>query len=73
MAGQNLRTGGFGGGSAKFGAWGEDIQEGGKLEADVSQPVAPLRKLEGAGGFFVKCIVSAMLHCFYQSEGRNGL
>ncbi len=34
-----------------LGAWGEDIQEGGKLLAQVSQPVAPLRKLEGAGGF----------------------
>ena len=27
--------------SVVFEPWGEDIQEGGKLEAEVSQPVAP--------------------------------
>ena len=41
----------FHGEKTVLGAWGEDIQEGGKLLADLSQPVAPLRKLEGAGGY----------------------
>ena len=29
-----------------------DMQEGGKLEADLSQAVAPLRKLEGMADYY---------------------